>query len=326
MKEILRGLYNVWFRRILYKIPFKFLLLLLWIGAILFASCNADYFSSYWNYIDNEWKVSTNDTNLNNTTYITLFNYNNWKYTWAWTYCIKIISTNPIQMSVWFSNSQNTAPNNLYTIYNDQYNTWICLYWNKPYFNAKLNSSSNTVHLELFKLDNFLSSPYICNIDFMWVEQDWWYTDYNVLFDSNTMNITNNYNWTFTISNNIDSNYCENNNLCPVYTWECENSSGVNWSSLYINDIQHIWWPNIYIGIPEEISRDYDYIDEDMYINVSGYNVDYDKITWIINTQNYKPSTEDFNYIVSSVIPLFVPWLVIILFLYWIFRFIKKIF
>ena len=34
---------NVLYRRILYKIPLKFLLLLLWICAILFASVNADY-------------------------------------------------------------------------------------------------------------------------------------------------------------------------------------------------------------------------------------------------------------------------------------------
>ena len=191
MLSIMKTFLNVLYRRILYKIPLKFLLLLLWIGAILFASVNADYFSSYWNYIDNEWKITTSDTILNNTTYTTLFNYNNWTYTSSWTYCFRIISSNPIQMSVWFSDTQNKAPSNLYTIYNDQYNTWICLYGNKPYFNAKLNSSSNTVHLELFKLDNFLSSPYICNIDFMGIEQDWWYTNYNLQYDYNTMNIIN---------------------------------------------------------------------------------------------------------------------------------------
>lgn len=139
--------------------------------------------------------------------------------------------------------------------------------------------------------------------------------------------------WDFTIldcelayslvpTSEIDNNYCVYNWLCSLswdsYTW--------NWSALYINEIQHLSDSNININIPEEIDWDYEYTESWMNINISWYNVDYDKITNIINTQNYKPTTEDFNYIISSVIPLFVPWLVIILFLYWIFKFIKKIF
>lgn len=131
-------------------------------------------------------------------------------------------------------------------------------------------------------------------------------------------------------SNSIDHNYCENNNLCPIYTWDswsCNNSWDVSRSSVYINDIQHLWWPNINISIPEEISWDYDYnVNNDMSIDIEWYNVDYDKINWIVDIQKYKPTSDDFTRLVSESVPLFVPWLVIILLVYFIFRFVKKIF
>lgn len=127
----------------------------------------------------------------------------------------------------------------------------------------------------------------------------------------------------------ITQSYCVSNNLCPTipdnecWTWESN-----NWSALWINNIQHLGASNIFINIPEEISRDYAYTNNDnnMNIDIEWYNVDYDYINWIINNQNTKPSTDDLNSIITKVLPLFVPWLVIILFIYFVFKFIKKIF
>lgn len=118
----------------------------------------------------------------------------------------------------------------------------------------------------------------------------------------------------------VDINYCVENQLCPA----CE----LTWwnSELIINDIQHISAPSITINIPEEFNWDYTWNDEEFIINISWYNVDTEYISSIITTQNSKPNNIDFNNIVSWLIPLLVPWLVLIAFIYFVFRFVKKYF
>ena len=44
-----------------------------------------------------------------------------------------------------------------------------------------------------------------------------------------------------------------------------------------------------------------------MYIDIEGYNVDYDKINDIVAIQNYKPDSDDFSNLVKNVLPTFVP-------------------
>lgn len=104
-------------------------------------------------------------------------------------------------------------------------------------------------------------------------------------------------------------------------TWSCESWS--NWSALFINDIQHLWKPNIFITIPEEIDWDYtsdwDYFD----LDINGYNVDTEYIDWIIRTQNYKPTTEDFTKLVWLLAP-YTKILVFLLFVFLIWAWIKK--
>lgn len=122
-----------------------------------------------------------------------------------------------------------------------------------------------------------------------------------------------------------NSEYCWLNWLCPVTTW-----SDCTWSvmsELYINWINHLWAPIINISIPYEQVWDYSYTWDYMNIVISWENsVDYEYMDNIIRTQNSKPNTVDFNNIVSVLLPKFIPWLVIILFILFIFRFIKKIF
>ena len=120
------------------------------------------------------------------------------------------------------------------------------------------------------------------------------------------------------------SPYIEVSNYC-AYTWV---ESSWDWSALYINDIQHIGAWIINVTIPTEIEWDYIYTwNWDQFdLNVKWYNVDSDYIEGIINTQNSKPNKVDFNNTISGLLPIFVPGLVIILLLYFIFRFIKKIF
>lgn len=142
--------------------------------------------------------------------------------------------------------------------------------------------------------------------------------DYNIIL--NTWDL---YSW-YILESEIDNLYCEENWYCPVIdTWSIESW---NWSALFINDIQHVSAPLINITIPEEFDWVYTWTEEEFDLDVKWYNVDTEYIDWLIRTQTTLPNSTDFNNTVSWLIPLFVPWLVIILLIYFIFRFIKKIF
>lgn len=104
------------------------------------------------------------------------------------------------------------------------------------------------------------------------------------------------------------------------------NISWNSWSTLYINEILHEWAPIINIDIPEEISWDYTWTVNSFDIDIKGYNVDTEYISDIITNQKTPANSIDLNNIVQVLLPLFVPWLVIILFIYFAFKFIKKIF
>lgn len=118
------------------------------------------------------------------------------------------------------------------------------------------------------------------------------------------------------LSWSCDTNYCVDNDLCPVPS---------NFSTLFINDIEHQSAPVINVTIPREYSRDSSVDSWQFDLVISWYNVDYEYIDWIVRTQNAKPNQTDFNNIVSGLIPLLIPWLVIILFIRFVFKFIKKI-
>ena len=117
--------------------------------------------------------------------------------------------------------------------------------------------------------------------------------------------------------------------LVPVDSIVCssgDNTTWTQWSSLYINEIQHLSSENIIITIPEEFSWDYTGDEENFVLTISWYNVDTDYIAWIIQNQTITPNNADLNNIISWIVPLFVPWLIVILFIYFVFKFVKKIF
>jgi len=120
---------------------------------------------------------------------------------------------------------------------------------------------------------------------------------------------------------------------CEVEFWlispsDCPNSSwtgDIMWSSFWVNNFQVMWGRNIYLYIPDWLDWDYTYFDENLQIEVEN-EWDSEYIEWIIENQTTLPNKTDLNNIISGVLPLFIPGLVIILFIYFIFRFIKKIF
>lgn len=120
---------------------------------------------------------------------------------------------------------------------------------------------------------------------------------------------------------------------CEVQFWlispsDCPNSSwtgDIQWSSFWVNNFQVMWGRNIYLYIPDWLNWDYTYVDENLQIEVEN-EWDSEYIEWVIENQTTLPNKTDLNNIITGVLPLFIPGLVIILFLYFIFRFIKKIF
>lgn len=126
----------------------------------------------------------------------------------------------------------------------------------------------------------------------------------------------------------VDQNYCTTNNLCPSCP-SCPDTPVWSWgiSNVYINNILHVGAPNIIMNIPEEIDWDYEYTQwwNNMNIDVVWYNQDTEYIEWLIDVQNYKPTSDDFSntfWLFSSYWWLLIATLFVIL----IFYFIKKLF
>ena len=283
----MKTFFNVLYRRILYKIPLKFLLILLALFAICFASfSNAmsvpdSNFNPYdtldWYYSYNRFQVSLSNINTivqldlsNDYDFYCMRHDNNVVYFWY--------TNNNVNNWVWINAFTCVSPWTIYVRWTADLNIYMFAEWE-------------------------------------WIVPEWSMTSLECQTEYNLIPISS-----------VDSNYCTTNNLCPNIP-VCPSGSG-SVSNLYINDILHVGSPFINITIPEEISRDYEYTQwwTNMNIDIEGYNVDYEYVSSVIDLQNYKPDASDLSSIVSGILPLFVPWLVIILFLYFIFRFIKKIF
>ena len=270
----MKQFFNVLYRRILYKIPLKWLLVLLVVLALWFAS-----FSKAWLLYEPQY----------------------------------------IENNIW--STRTLIQWNEYIIYRQQnYNCWYCE-------NTSCSRNSSNV-IERYKLYIFTWNMYFCcasSISVYKWELSWTQIDCEICENMTSLECQSTY--SLIPVSSVDSNYCTTNNLCPscpscpsCWTW---------WiSNVYINDILHVGASNIYMNIAEEIDWDYAYTQwwNNMNIDVVWYNVDYEKMQEQIDIQNFKPDSSDLSTIISEIIPLFVPWLCIILLLYFIFRFIKKIF
>lgn len=126
--------------------------------------------------------------------------------------------------------------------------------------------------------------------------------------------------WECTLYNTwIDINYCVSNNLCPLeWSW-------FEWSAIYINEIQHEWNDIINITIPEEFDREYENNESWLNLNIIGYWYDTEKIQQMINTQYYKPTSEEMSELVWKIAD-FLPLVAIALLIIRIWRVLKKVF
>lgn len=166
---------------------------------------------------------------------------------------------------------------------------------------------------------NYCSSNWLCPSYYVHLNE-WSLESESALITSNVNLFTS----SWIVVNSVESPLNYYFNVSPDLSgWSCYSW---NWSALYINDIQHESAPLINLTIPEEFDRDYTNNNEEFNLWVSWYNVDTTYIDWIITTQKTLPDKQDFNNTISWLLPLFIPWLVIIACLYFIFRFIKKVF
>lgn len=113
-----------------------------------------------------------------------------------------------------------------------------------------------------------------------------------------------------------DTNYCVENDLCPVPS---------NFSQLFINDLEFPWTPIINVNIPDYIHWDYSSNETgfDLYVG-SGYDQDY--IDSVLKINSYRPDSSDFTNIFVSGLTLLFPYLIFALFLVFMWKLIKRIF
>lgn len=242
----------------------------------------------------------------------------------AWTYCMKFTSSNAQTLTMWFANWSTTTPTNLYTLYADQYWNTICLYWNKPYLNIKLNASSNTINYEVYKLTDLLSDSIPCEESSSSCD----YSDYILLSDVTQNYCTNRYSNLISESD-ITSWYCETEfwlidpENCPYSWW----TGDVLWSSLYVNNRQVQGASNINLFLPDFLTWDYVYFNSwsDLEIDVENEG-DQDYINDLLSIETYHPSSDEFAVSFVGYLTLLMPYIIVTLFVIFIWKLIKRIF
>lgn len=134
----------------------------------------------------------------------------------------------------------------------------------------------------------------------------------------------------YILESDITQNYCEvefgliTPENCPSY-WSWEWTWEIMWSSFYVNDEQILGGANIYLTIPDYLKWDYTYVDQDLEIDVENEG-DEEYIQGIIDINSYRPTSEDFTDIFVSGLTLVMPYIVIILFIVFVWKLIKRIF
>lgn len=133
----------------------------------------------------------------------------------------------------------------------------------------------------------------------------------------------------YILQSEVTSNYCQ------VEFWlidpvNCPASGGtgdVNWSSFFVNNFQVQGARNIYLFMPDFLNWDYTYIDNWNTLNIEVENQgDEDYIQSVIDINSYRPTSEDFTGVFVSGLTLVMPYIVIVLFIIFVRKMIKKIF
>lgn len=290
--------------------------------------CSADVISIWmdcgyvwWTNVCWKWNLRSQQIYLNKWDYLIFVIDNNWNLVKDYSTFRVVLSdrnyTNILSYITW-SNPfiQNVLNTSVVLSFVD-----VTFYWRSTNFNSEIYT------IVLVPVSEFSS----CSCDPQYTSEQcqsvYWLVSSWLLntCQSDLNSCQSNTSWFNDLLNNCNSslNACNSSltsclqNNCPVISWD------IQWSSLYINDIQHEWSPIIDITLPEEISWDYSRDDNIFSVVVSWYNVDTDYIDWIIRTQNYKPTSEDFTQLVWMLAP-YSKYLLFLLFIFIIWAWIKK--
>lgn len=128
----------------------------------------------------------------------------------------------------------------------------------------------------------------------------------------------------------VTENYCTSNfDLispadCPIssLSWDTQ------WSALFLNNVQYAGASNIYINVSEALDYSTTYIDSgsSFVFDVDWYVADTWYLNDILTVQEYHPSSEDFTTAFVSVLTLWLPYVVVALFVLLVRKLVKKIF
>lgn len=247
----------------------------------------------------------------------------------------------------------------IYAPFDPSWNFWTITSWSCQWLTWRVESFyawSNYTFSKLYLRNLFWSNIYLdwfisCDVTFSWSWDDleiyvwnqtldlltifntWYCTSNNLCPDCpicddpyTSLECQNEYN--LIPIENVTKEYCEiNHNLispesCPI----CEWSGSINWSALYINNEQVSSASRINVNIDDWIDYNLNYVEDSATINVTGPEWDQEYIQWIIDTNSYQPSTEDFKNVFVWWLTLILPYLVVVLFVVFIWKFIRKIF
>ena len=149
------------------------------------------------------------------------------------------------------------------------------------------------------------------------------------------------------MESNVTQNYCTNkyqnlipesditSDYCEVEFWLIDPvncPSGWSWtgdvqrSALYINNVQYLGSPNIYVNVNDILDYSMTYVSWSAIIDVDGYKADTWYMADILTVQEYHPSSEDFTVAFVSFLTLWLPYVVVILFVVFVRKLIRKIF
>lgn len=127
----------------------------------------------------------------------------------------------------------------------------------------------------------------------------------------------------------VTKNYCEVN-FDLIDPLDCPSSpswSGdVSRSALYIDNVQYSGAPNIYININDLLEYSMTYVSGSAVIDVNGYSYDTWYMADILTIQEYHPTSEDFTTSFVSFLTFALPYVVVILFVVFVRKLIRKIF
>ena len=126
----------------------------------------------------------------------------------------------------------------------------------------------------------------------------------------------------------VNANYCHVNFWlidpmeCPISEW----SWTIQWSALYINNLQYASTDNINISIPEDIAWSLDYNNDDTDIDIEWYNADTTYIENVIWNTELTPTAEDMTTLVNwlqAYLPYFFIWLIMLFFIWLVKKFFR---